>query len=104
VSALLPQLARGLAFLQAVARANGHGLVVTSTRRSRTQQRRLYADYLAGKSKYPAAPPGSSAHELGRAFDAVIEPRAWQDTYGALWERMGGRWGGRFGDPVHFEV
>lgn len=23
---------------------------------------------------------------------------------GELWESWGGRWGGRFNDPIHFEV
>jgi len=23
---------------------------------------------------------------------------------GALWERIGGTWGGRFGDEIHFEA
>jgi len=79
-------------------------LVVTSARRSRTTQARLYADYVAGRSRYPAAPPGSSLHEIGRAFDAVVYPREMQSAYGRLWESWGGRWGGRFADNVHFEV
>lgn len=104
MSRLHPDLERGKRYLQAVARANGHGLVITSERRSRKTQRDLYRDYLAGRSRYPAAPPGTSAHELGLAFDAVVEPRSWQTAYGELWERMGGRWGGRFNDPIHFEL
>lgn len=99
-----PELQRGLNYLKAVARHNGHGLVVTSMRRSRAQQRRLYADYRAGRSRFPAAPPGTSKHEFGLAFDAVVEPREYQGWYGELWERMGGRWGGRFNDEVHFEL
>lgn len=105
MSGLHAELVRGLAFLQAVARHNGHGIVVTSTRRSRAQQRRLYQEYRAGRSPYPAAPPGTSAHEHGLAFDAVIEPRSFQTAYGLLWERMGGEWGGRrYSDPVHFQL
>lgn len=105
MSSLHPELQRGLDYLKAVARYNGHGLVVTSMRRSREQQRRLYDDYLAGRSKYPAAPPGTSAHELGLAFDAVVHPREWQDAYGELWEAIGGTWGGRrFNDPIHFQL
>lgn len=104
MSSLHPEVQRGLEFLQAVARHNGHGLVVTSMRRSRATQRRLYEDYLAGRSKYPAAPPGSSAHELGLAFDAVIQPEHLQAAYGQLWEAIGGTWGARFNDPIHFEL
>lgn len=26
------------------------------------------------------------------------------DWLGLVWEAWGGRWGGRFSDPVHFEV
>jgi LAS superfamily LD-carboxypeptidase LdcB len=104
MSSLHPELARGLAFLQAVARHNGHGLVVTSMRRSRATQRRLYDDFLAGRSKYPAAPPGLSSHERGLAFDAVIQPEALQAAYGRLWESIGGTWGASFNDPIHFEL
>src|SRR6266567_2178500 len=42
---------------------------VTSTYRTRAMQARLYRRALAGHSLYPAAPPGQSMHELGRAFD-----------------------------------
>lgn len=97
-------LRRGLDYMTAVARANGHGFTVTSTRRSRADQARLYRNYLAGRSSYPAAPPGTSAHELGLAFDAVVNPSSYQDAYGALWERLGGEWGGRYRDPVHFQL
>src|SRR5512143_269195 len=99
-----PALKRGLDWLTAVARANGHGLTVTSTRRSRADQTRLYRAYLAGRSQYPAAPPGTSAHERGLAFDAVVRPSQFQAAYGALWERIGGEWGGRYSDPVHFQL
>lgn len=76
---------------------------VTSTVRSRSEQRRLYNAYLAGRSRFPAAPPGRSKHELGRAIDIAASPEALR-RLGAAWERMGGRWGGRFNDPIHFEL
>jgi D-alanyl-D-alanine carboxypeptidase-like protein len=76
---------------------------VTSTLRSRTYQARLYRDYLAGRNAYPVAPPGTSAHELGLAFDMVTAPMSGLADLGKLWEQWGGVWGGRFGDEVHFE-
>lgn len=54
--------------------------VVTSVRRSEQEQRRLYQAYVSGKAKYPAAPPGNSAHQWGVAFDSVVpaeELAAW---------------------------
>jgi len=80
-----------------------HGARVTSVRRSPTLQRKLYRRYLAGKSRYPVAPPGRSMHELGRAFDLFAQPDV-LTWLGGIWEGMGGRWGGRFGDPIHFEA
>jgi len=76
---------------------------VTSVRRSRTLQRKLYRRYLAGRSLYPGAPPGHSLHEQGRAWDMIAKPEVLA-RLGAIWESWGGRWGGRFGDPIHFEA
>lgn len=84
-------------------------LVVTSARRSRTDQARLYARYLRGETQLPAAPPGTSQHELGWAFDmARLGIPAANDGYllwlGWIWETyVGGRHGGT-ADPVHFGV
>lgn len=75
---------------------------VTSVRRSRRQQARLYRRFLAGQSRFPAAPPGQSLHEQGRAFDIYADDETLR-RLGAIWERAGGTWGGRFGDPIHFE-
>jgi len=82
-------------------------LRVTSTRRSFQDQARLYADYKAGRSQLPAAPPGRSMHQLGRAFDLA---RMGIDPYvddllpelGALWIGLGGFWSST--DPVHFQA
>lgn len=76
---------------------------VTSTLRSASYQAKLYRDYLAGRNPYPVAPPGSSAHELGLAFDMVTSPMYALNDLGSVWEGWGGVWGGRFGDEVHFE-
>lgn len=74
---------------------------ITSTYRSSADQARLYRAYLEGRSSYPVAPPGRSTHERGRAMDLVAEDLPW---LGEVWESWGGRWGGRFKDPIHFEV
>ena len=78
---------------------------ITSTVRSRSAQRRLYNAYVAGKSRFPAAPPGRSKHETGRAIDIIARPEVLR-ALGAAWERLGPgfRWGGRFRDPIHFEL
>lgn len=74
---------------------------VTSTYRSFAEQSRLYHRYITGQSNLPAAPPGRSLHQYGMAFDMVAKQ---QESLGALWEHMGGRWGGRFRDPVHYDT
>jgi peptidoglycan LD-endopeptidase CwlK len=86
--------------------ASGLGVYVTSARRSFAQQAALYDRWLAGASDYPAAPPGTSYHEFGRAFDLGGYPKDWPGwpVLGRIWESLGGRWGGRFADPIHFEA
>jgi len=79
------------------------GLQITSVRRSYYHQLELYEAALRGGARYPVAPPGRSMHEQGRAWD-MIGPAALLERAGYWWERAGGRWGGRFGDPIHFEA
>lgn len=76
-------------------------LTITSVRRSYTEQLKLWNN--RQNNPYPVAPPGSSKHELGRAFD-VVGPDDVLRAAGATWESWGGRWGGRFHDPIHFEA
>ena len=77
---------------------------VTSSYRSYSEQWMLWRRYLNGQSRYPAAPPGRSWHNYGRAWDVDdADPRQLQEM-GMIWESWGGRWGGRFGDPIHFEA
>jgi hypothetical protein len=90
------------AFIRALERA-GISVTVTSTRRSLDTQKKLYADYLAGRSKFPAAPPGQSTHGVGYAFDLHLTPPVYAQA-GRLWERIGLTWGGRFNDPIHFDA
>lgn len=76
---------------------------VTSVFRSRQRQAVLYDRYRRGLSGgLPAAPPGRSLHEQGRAFDLVATPLNAAPHLGAFWRAMGGRWFPS--DPVHFEV
>ncbi len=76
---------------------------VTSTLRTASQQARLYRRYLEGQSAYPAAAPGTSAHEFGEAFDLLVSPYEALADVGTFWQSMGGTWGGQR-DPVHFEL
>lgn len=75
---------------------------ITSAYRSRAEQERLYRRWLAGLSRFPAAPPGRSKHEKGRAIDLVAEPAVLR-RLGAIWEAAGGTWG-KEQDPIHFEA
>jgi hypothetical protein len=47
----------------------GKTVAVTSAVRTPEEQQRLYDDYKAGRSKFPAAPPGKSNHAVGNAVD-----------------------------------
>lgn len=76
-------------------------LQITSVRRSRTQQIALWNN--RANNPYPVAPPGTSKHELGLAWD-MVGPKEVLQQAGRVWESWGGRWGGRFGDEIHFEV
>ncbi|MGH9024375.1 MAG: hypothetical protein ACRDV9_15005 [Acidimicrobiia bacterium] len=83
---------------------------ITSTRRTWTEQARLYQDYLAGHRSLPALPPERSLHVYGLAVDLVVGRYAAggssspeMTALGTWWRSLGGRWGGP-GDPVHFSV
>ena len=92
------------AFVNAVKDA-GVPVQVTSTTRSYASQSRLYRDYIEGRSRIPAAPPGTSLHEWGLAFDMSGVDSQTLAVLGRLWEDLGlGVWGGRFKDPIHFEA
>lgn len=92
------------ALLQA-ARSLNSGAYVASTKRSRRVQAGLYRDYRAGRSRFPAAPPGSSKHERGLAIDLGGLSASQLGRLGKLWRSWGGRWGGNFRrrDVIHFE-
>ena len=79
---------------------------ITSTRRSRADQKRLYRRFLRGESAFPALPPGQSRHEHGNALDIVFHPEPdgalTLEQIGALAARFGIHWAGA-GDSVHFD-
>lgn len=77
---------------------------VRSTRRTCAEQEQIFQ---SGPS-ITGARGCRSWHVLGRAFDITLpgEPRASYAVLGQEWERLGGHWGGRFGnldDVGHFE-
>lgn len=47
---------------------------IISVRRNYGEQAKLYANYRAGLSKWPAEPPGESAHQYGVAWDSTVKP------------------------------
>jgi D-alanyl-D-alanine carboxypeptidase len=103
LSSLVPEMqpwAQSLVDVATRARVGGR---VTSTYRTLGTQTRLYNAYLAGNAPYPVARPGTSAHEFRMAFDYSAPSKSDQNDLGQVWESWGGVWGGRFGDPVHFE-
>jgi len=77
---------------------------VSSTTRSFKKQEQLYQRFLRGESRFPAARPGRSLHNFGHAFDLHVKDEASQEWLGRVWESWGGRWGGRFNDPIHFDT
>ena len=86
-----------------VANDNRLGPTILSVYRSNSKQRRLYRAYQSGRSSIPAAPPGRSLHNYGEAFDLKVPNPEDQQWLGEVWESWGGRWGGRFNDPNHFD-
>lgn len=106
LSSLAPRFRPFAEELLRVARALDSRFIVTSAKRSRTEQQRLYNRWLSGQSPFPANPPGRSQHELGLAVDLA---RFGQDAaddellrvLGKAWTSAGGLWGGDK-DPVHF--
>src|SRR5437879_4301625 len=87
-------------FVRALERA-GIQVTVTSARRDLDEQEQLYdcfrrtgcSNCRRGPGCFPAAPPGRSFHDKGVAFDLHLSPPRYAEA-GALWERLGGTWGG----------
>ena len=96
----LAPFARDLVYAAGLARLQPQ---VTSTRRTHSQQARLYRGYLANPQRaYPVAPPGYSSHEYGEAFDLVVTPMEALADVGYTWQQWGGGWNPA--DAVHFEL
>jgi hypothetical protein len=100
LSRLDPQLKTIARNLPRVARSAGFQVKITSGWRSRATQTKLYNDYLAGKSIYPANPPGTSKHELGLALDILSTNT---NALVNLLTSVGLVWGG-VDDPIHFQI
>lgn len=77
---------------------------VTSTFRSIREQRRLFEEFQAGRSRFPVARPGNSLHNFGLAFDMVSRSAPFQRHLGQVWDSAGFRWGGNFNDAPHFAI
>jgi hypothetical protein len=86
--------------LMAAAEVYGKPLTISSGLRSSAKQKELYEDYKAGRSRFPAAPPGSSKHESGMAVDIA----EYKDPAAVAALRSQGLMQTVSGDPVHFEV
>lgn len=74
---------------------------ITSTVRSFAEQLRLFLRFKAGQSRFPAAPPGKSTHQLGIAVDLVPKNPSALDDVVELMFRHGFKWAGPR-DSVHF--
>lgn len=83
--------------------------VIVAGKRSREQQEELRRKAEAGGPK--AAPAKYSPHEYGLGFDIAligddgshIQDQKILEELGTIGEGEGLRWGGRFGDPPHYE-
>ncbi len=104
LSGLDPDLAAAGRALDDAVRQSGFVGAFTSGLRSSSEQGRLYRRYLAGRSQFPAVPPGASAHQYGLAFDYIVRPFQveLQRQIGEIWVSWGGGWSPR--DSVHFEL
>jgi len=100
VFSLDPRVRPYFQWLLEVGHALGLEPRVTSARRSREEQAELYQRYKAGKSRFPAARPGSSLHEHGLALDLVSRDNELLSRY---WKHyLGGFWSPK--DAVHYDV
>ena len=106
MSGLTPDTQAMVDRLLAYARRQGYGARVASERRTCGEQDALYAKGRTTSGGIVTGAPGCrSWHTWGRAVDIYIP--GWPDEayrkLGAYWQSIGGRWGGDFGDPGHFE-
>jgi peptidoglycan L-alanyl-D-glutamate endopeptidase CwlK len=106
LASLTPDAAQAVAALLQWAAGQGIPAQVTEATRDCERQAELYAQGRTTAGSVVAQVNGcKSWHVLGRAVDLYVgtwEPAAYE-RLGLQWESMGGNWGGRFGDHVHFE-
>ena len=93
-----------------LARWYGIPVTVTSVNRTWSQQAALYARYRAALDsgsfpsasvRYPANPPGQSAHQYGMAWDSVVSPRD-QPDWNSIRAEIG--WLVPSNDSIHAEL
>lgn len=96
-----PQVRDAANFALDIADYYGVPVTLTSGRRTYAEQDALYRRYLAGGSRFPAAPPGTSAHEKGMAFDAWT-PDEYLDAWDWIRQYVGFQT--HRGDSVHAVV
>lgn len=87
--------------LRTAAARMGASFRLTSGYRSPAEQNALLVRWQAGDPSVIARPAENSLHLLGLAIDVESNQLA---ALGKVAESMGLRWGGRFGDPVHFDL
>lgn len=76
---------------------------IVSGYRSPSRQRTLLNRWNRGdRAGLVEKPARQSWHMAGRAID--VERNEWLSVYGWFMERLGARWGMRFGDPNHFDL
>lgn len=71
--------------------------------RSPAEQAALLRRYQAGDPSVIYPPANPSYHSVGLAIDIASSPAGLR-ALGDFAESIGMRWGGRFGDPVHFDL
>jgi len=95
-----PKLAKIASNLPKVAKQLGFTARVTSGFRTHKQQQDLYDAWRQGRSPYPAARPGTSDHEIGKAIDVLSTD---EGALVALLTEAGLFWAGA-SDPIHFSM
>lgn len=95
-----PYVANASRLLVGTLRGLGYSATLTSGYRSPDKQAKLFSQYLAGRTKYPVAPPGTSTHEFGYGIDVASNApdpvlRFAADVAGLVWFGPG--------DRVHFD-
>lgn len=112
LSGLHPQVRAAAEWCLRVAEYYGVKVTVTSAYRSTAHQKQLYDQYRncvnkgifgtpACPTRWPANPPGQSAHEYRLAWDSVVQPQ-----YQSWWNRVREMAGFRIppNDAIHAEV